>query len=97
MSLKEYRRKRDFEKTVEPKPDGGPNGNGHRFVIQKHAASRLHYDFRLVLDGTLKSWAVPSRPLTIKFIEPMKRGWRRPRHQAIGVTKSSWMGFAPSL
>ena len=72
MSHKEYRRKRDFEKTVEPKPDGGPNRNGHRFVIQKHAASRLRYGFRLVLDGTLKSWAVPSRPLTIKFIEPMK-------------------------
>lgn len=59
MSLKEYRRKRDFKTTVEPKGDGSPNGNGHRFVIQKHAASRLHYDFRLELDGTLKSWAVP--------------------------------------
>ena len=59
MSLREYRRKRDFEKTVEPKGAGSTNGNGHRFVIQKHAASRLHYDFRLELDGTLKSWAVP--------------------------------------
>jgi bifunctional non-homologous end joining protein LigD len=59
MSLKEYKRKRNFEKTAEPKAHSAPNSNGHRFVIQKHAASRLHYDFRLELDGTLKSWAVP--------------------------------------
>ena len=59
MSLKEYRRKRDFEKTVEPKGHTSSQAARHRFVIQKHAASRLHYDFRLELDGTLKSWAVP--------------------------------------
>jgi bifunctional non-homologous end joining protein LigD len=59
MSLKEYQRKRDFEKTVEPRDHSAPKANGHRFVIQKHAASRLHYDFRLELDGTLNSWAVP--------------------------------------
>ncbi len=58
MSLKEYTRKRDFRKTAEPPAAKGP-GNQHRFVIQKHAASHLHYDFRLELDGTLKSWAVP--------------------------------------
>lgn len=58
MSLREYRRKRDFEKTVEPN-GAKPSKAGSRFVIQKHAASRLHYDFRLELDGTLKSWAVP--------------------------------------
>ncbi len=59
MSLKEYIRKRDFKNTREPAGNGKLVGKGHRFVIQKHAASRMHYDFRLELDGTLKSWAVP--------------------------------------
>ena len=59
MSLKEYSRKRDFEKTAEPKGQGASGGTKHRFVIQKHAASRLHYDFRLEIGGALKSWAVP--------------------------------------
>lgn len=59
MSLKEYRRKRDFEKTVEPNGKNFPKTGKQRFVIQKHAASRLHYDLRLELGGTLKSWAVP--------------------------------------
>lgn len=59
MSLVEYRRKRDFKKTREPSGDARRDKQGRRFVIQKHAASRLHYDFRLELDGTLKSWAVP--------------------------------------
>jgi bifunctional non-homologous end joining protein LigD len=62
MSLKEYKRKRDFKKTPEPSGDGTKNAPGHQFVIQKHAASRLHYDFRLELGGTLKSWAVPKGP-----------------------------------
>ncbi|MGH8048035.1 MAG: non-homologous end-joining DNA ligase, partial [Chthoniobacterales bacterium] len=58
MSLSEYKRKRDFKKTREP--SGGKAAKaGHRFVIQKHAASRLHYDFRLEIGGKLKSWAVP--------------------------------------
>src|SRR5258705_3123276 len=62
MSLKEYKRKRDFHKT--PEPIGGePNtAKGPRFVVQKHAASRLHYDFRLEHNGTLKSWAIPKGP-----------------------------------
>ncbi len=59
MSLREYIRKRDFKKTREPGGNRANGNGGHRFVIQKHAASRLHYDFRLELDGTLKSWAVP--------------------------------------
>jgi bifunctional non-homologous end joining protein LigD len=59
MSLNEYARKRDFQKTAEPKGDRVSDRGGSRFVIQKHAASRLHYDFRLELGGTLKSWAVP--------------------------------------
>ena len=58
MSLREYSRKRDFSKTREPVA-AAPKKAGNRFVIQKHDASRLHYDFRLEIDGTLKSWAVP--------------------------------------
>lgn len=56
--LTEYARKRNFEKTVEP-PAEPSRGTHNRFVIQKHSASRLHCDFRLELDGVLKSWAVP--------------------------------------
>lgn len=61
MSLKEYTRKRNFKETSEPSAESKSKGirTGNRFVIQKHDASRLHYDFRLELDGTLKSWAVP--------------------------------------
>lgn len=62
MSLREYQRKRDFKKTAEPRGKRGADTkdkNVRRFVVQKHAASHLHYDFRLELDGTLKSWAVP--------------------------------------
>lgn len=61
MSLTEYKRKRNFRKTSEPEANGQA-AQGHSFVIQKHAASHLHYDFRLELDGTLKSWAVPKGP-----------------------------------
>jgi bifunctional non-homologous end joining protein LigD len=59
MSLEEYRRKRNFRLTREPKGKVGKRGKEPIFVIQKHAASRLHYDFRLEMGGTLKSWAVP--------------------------------------
>jgi bifunctional non-homologous end joining protein LigD len=64
MALREYQRKRDFERTPEPrgKVKARKSGAGGRFVIQKHAATRLHYDFRLELDGVLKSWAVPKGP-----------------------------------
>lgn len=63
MSLATYRKKRDFAKSPEPQGSKEANRKGARqFVIQKHAASRLHFDFRLELDGVLKSWAVPKGP-----------------------------------
>ena len=60
-NLKRYRQMRDFNVTSEPQ-GGRAQGGALSFVIQKHAARRLHYDFRLELDGTLKSWAVPKGP-----------------------------------
>src|SRR5215212_4050981 len=60
--LQKYWTKRDFAITAEPKGVVKHSGKSLSFVIQKHAATRLHYDFRLELDGTLKSWAVPKGP-----------------------------------
>ena len=60
--LAEYRRKRDFSRTAEPRGSAKRTGPKLAYVIQKHAASRLHYDLRLELDGVMKSWAVPKGP-----------------------------------
>src|SRR5205809_6913854 len=78
MGLAEYKRKRDFKKTAEPaggKPLPQKVKGASRFVIQKHAARRLHYDFRLEMEGVLKSWALPKGL-------PLKRG---EKHLAVEV------------
>ena len=61
-SLTEYKKKRRFNKTPEPSPQKKRTKTGRIFVVQKHRATALHYDFRLEADGVLKSWAVPKGP-----------------------------------
>jgi DNA ligase D-like protein (predicted 3'-phosphoesterase) len=63
-TLREYRDKRDPRRSPEPPGHQNPRCGGRRFVVHKHAARRLHYDFRLEADGVLKSWAVPRGPST---------------------------------
>jgi len=59
--LREYKNKRNFDKTSEPKSKLR-EGQSNMFVVQKHAATHLHYDLRLEMEGTLKSWAIPKEP-----------------------------------
>ena len=62
MSLTVYNKKRDFKRTPEPAPKSARKRKRLTFVVQKHDATRLHYDFRLEMNGVLKSWAIPKGP-----------------------------------
>jgi DNA ligase D-like protein (predicted 3'-phosphoesterase) len=80
--LEDYRRKRDFRRTGEPQGSRGPRTGGEpRFVVHKHGARSLHYDFRLEAEGVLTSWAVPKGPRC-----PPRPAPRRPESVGTGRT-----------
>ncbi len=88
MGLQQYWGKRNFKETPEPRGTSQSPTERLQFVIQQHAASHLHYDFRLELDGTLKSWAITKRPQLGSRAQafgcacgrPPTRLWRLRRH-----------------
>ena len=102
MGIKEYQRKRDFSRTPEPRGQGDAAGSGNLFVVQKHAATRLHYDLRLEMGGVLKSWACPKGPsldptqkrLAVQVEDhPLEYGGFEgtiPRHEYGGGTVMLW-------
>lgn len=69
MSIEEYEKKPDFEKTPEPPGNEPKEQDSRTYVIQKHDASKLHHDLRLEMDGVLKSWAIPKEPPTEKGVK----------------------------
>ena len=69
MSLNSYKQKREFSKTPEPKGKIKNSNEKLIFVVQEHHASHLHWDFRLEINGVLKSWAIPKEPPTAKGIK----------------------------
>lgn len=83
--LRDYRGKRDFDRTGEPRGRGAPAADRPRFVVQIHDASTMHFDFRLQVDDVLKSWSVPKGP------RPTRRtsGWPCPRRTIRWSTRSS--------
>src|ERR1700733_13670696 len=97
--LKKYRAKRDFSQTAEPSGNKAASAAGHCYLIQKHAASRLHYDFRLELGGVLKSWAVtrgPSLNPEDKRLAGMSRTIRWIMGPSRGLSRKVSMVEAPS-
>ena len=78
MALESYNRKRDFGATPEPRGKEGRSPGGDSYLIQKHAARRLHYDLRLELDGVLLSWAVAKGPSLIARRQAAGRANRGP-------------------
>jgi DNA ligase D-like protein (predicted 3'-phosphoesterase) len=89
MSLSLYKKKRRFNETPEPEGKEKSSKGFLRFVIQKHDASHVHYDFRLEMEGVLKSWAVPKGLLLI----PRINDWQcrlKIIHMTTGILKASY-------
>ena len=91
--LAEYNAKRDFEKTPEPKGEAAKSGDKAKFVVQKHDATRLHWDLRLEIDGVYKSWAVTKGPSPDPDIKRLAAGARAARRAA--VARCRGRGCAP--